>query len=109
MLSVEVLTEYTGADSGRETMRAEARLYYTQLESKRPGGGRRQSWKAVFEDTGGPPPGQQLWSSVCGSWVGITGVTYDSLPLDEFIFNFDSAGKVISLENLALRSKLYKV
>lgn len=88
---------------------AETRLYYTQLESKVKGGGKRQSWKAVFEDTGGVDIGPQFWYTNCGSWVSVTGVTYASMPLDEFIFNFDSSGKVSSVENLALRSKLYKV
>ncbi|KAF2015175.1 beta-lactamase/transpeptidase-like protein [Aaosphaeria arxii CBS 175.79] len=89
--------------------RPEARLYYTQLETKNSDGSKRQSWKAVFEDTGGPSPSASLWSTGCGSWVGITGVTYGSLPLDEFVFNIDSSGKVTSVENLALRSKLYKL
>jgi hypothetical protein len=96
------------AGSTAKPARAEARLYYTQLESGT-AGGKRQAWKAVFEDTGGPAAGQQLWSTDCGSWVSVTGVTYASLPLDEFIFNFDGSGKVVSIENLALRSKLYKV
>lgn len=87
---------------------AETRLYYTQLESKVQGGGKRQSWKAVFEDTGAVDIGPQYWSTNCGSWVSVTGITYASMPLDEFIFNFDSTGKVVSVENLALRSKLYK-
>jgi hypothetical protein len=89
-------------------IRADARLYYTQLEDST-ADGKRQAWKAVFEDTGGPAAGQQLWSTDCGAWVGVTGVTYGSLPLDEFIFNFDGNGKVVSVENLAMRSKLYKV
>jgi hypothetical protein len=89
--------------------RAEARLYYTQLDTKTSSGGMRQSWKAIFEDTSGPAAGQQLWSTDCGAWVGVTGVTYGSLPLDEFIFNMDSAGKVISVDNLALRLTYYKV
>jgi hypothetical protein len=98
----------SGSDA--KPLRAEARLYYTQLESQSPtSNGKRQSWKAVFEDTGGPAAGQQLWSTDCGSWVSVTGVTYASLPLDEFIFNFDGSGKVVSVENLALRSTLYKV
>jgi hypothetical protein len=88
--------------------RPEARLYYTQLDSKTSGGS-RQSWKAVFEDTSGPAAGQQLWSTDCGSWVGVTGITYGSLPLDEFIFNIDSSGKVISVDNLALRLTYNKV
>lgn len=87
----------------------ETRLYYTQLESKTATGGSRQSWKAIFEDTSGPAAGQQLWSTDCGAWVGVTGVTYGSLPLDEFIFNIDSSNKVISVDNLALRLTYYKV
>jgi hypothetical protein len=89
--------------------RAEARLYYTQLDTKTSSGGMRQSWKAIFEDTSGPAAGQQLWSTDCGAWVGVTGVTYGSLPLDEFIFNMDSAGKVVSVDNLALRLTYYKI
>ncbi|KAH7349021.1 beta-lactamase/transpeptidase-like protein [Pyrenochaeta sp. MPI-SDFR-AT-0127] len=95
------------AGSTVKPLNAETRLYYTQLESKT-SRGKRQAWKAVFEDTGGPPAGQQLFSTDCGSWVGITGVTYGALPLDEFIFNLDHSGKVVSVENLALRKKLYK-
>ena len=96
------------AGSDVSPKRAEARLYYTTLESST-SSGKRQAWKAVFEDTGGAAAGQQLWSTDCGAWVGVTGVTYGSLPLDEFIFNFDGSGKVVSLENLAMRSTLYKV
>jgi hypothetical protein len=88
---------------------AEARLYYTQLDAKTSDGGMRQSWKAVFEITSGAAAGQQLWSTDCGAWVGVTGVTYGSLPLDEFIFNIDSTGKVVSVDNLALRLTYYKV
>jgi hypothetical protein len=87
----------------------EVRLYYTQLESLTADGGKRQSWKAVFENTAGSAGGQKMFSSSCGSWVGVTGVTYGSLPLDEFIFNFDSQGRVVSVENLALRTKLYGI
>ncbi|KAF2996923.1 hypothetical protein E8E13_006113 [Curvularia kusanoi] len=47
----------------------EARLYYTQLETKAKNGKKRQAWKAVFEDTGAPTPsGPLLFSTVCGSW-----------------------------------------
>ncbi|KAH8732061.1 beta-lactamase/transpeptidase-like protein [Phaeosphaeriaceae sp. PMI808] len=89
--------------------RAEARLYYTKLEAKTAEGGKRFAWKAVFEETGGPAAGQQLWSTDCGAWVGITGVTYASLPLDEFVFVMDAGGRVKSVENLALRTTYYKV
>ncbi|KAH9864528.1 hypothetical protein J1614_010463 [Plenodomus biglobosus] len=95
--------------SDQTPFRPETRLYYTQLESKTVDGGKNQAWKAVFEDTGGLAGRQQPFSTDCGSWVGITGVTYGSMPLDEFVFNFDSAGKVVSVTNLALRSTLYKL
>jgi hypothetical protein len=84
-------------------------LDYTQLDAKTSNGGMRQSWKAIFEITSGAAAGQQLWSTDCGAWVGVTGVTYGSLPLDEFIFNIDSTGKVVSVDNLALRLTYYKV
>ncbi|KAJ4355157.1 hypothetical protein N0V95_003179 [Ascochyta clinopodiicola] len=96
--------------SNLKAMRAEARLYYTQLETKAKNGQMRQSWKAVFEDTGVPSaPGPLLFSTGCGAWVGLTGVTYGSLPLDEFVFDFDSNGQVVSVTNLAVRSTLYKL
>ena len=96
--------------SNATASRAEARLYYTQLETKAKNGQKRQSWKAVFEDTGLPAAvGPMLFSTGCGAWVGLTGVTYGSLPLDEFVFDFDTDGKVVSVTNLALRTTLYKV
>jgi hypothetical protein len=96
--------------SNATAARAEARLYYTQLETQAKDGEKRQSWKAVFEDTGLPSaPGPMLFSTGCGAWVGLTGVTYGSLPLDEFVFDFDSTGNVISVTNLALRTTLYKI
>ena len=87
----------------------EARLYYTLLDGKTSSGGSRQAFKAVFEDTGGPAVGQQLWSTDCGAWVGVTGVTYGSMPLDEFVFERDAKGNVVSVENLAVRAKYWKV
>ncbi|KAF1850311.1 beta-lactamase/transpeptidase-like protein [Cucurbitaria berberidis CBS 394.84] len=95
-------TDYT-------TINAEARLYYTQLESPMANGGKKQAWKAVYEDTGRPAAGPQLWSTDCAAWVSVTGITYGSLPLDEFVFFFDKSGKVVSVTNLALRSTLYKL
>jgi hypothetical protein len=96
--------------SNSTALRAEARLYYTQLETRAKNGEKRQAWKAVFEDTGGANvQGPLLFSTLCGSWVGLTGLTYDALPLDEFLFDFDANGTVVSVTNLALRSTLYKV
>ena len=99
----------SGSGTGFPLLRPETRLYYTQLESRTAGGGKKQSWKAVFEETGYPSVAGQLFSTGCASWVGVTGVTYGNLPLDEFVFNFDSTGKVVSIVNLALRSTMYKL
>jgi hypothetical protein len=96
----------SGSDSA--PLRPEVRLYYTQLDTKT-ANGTRQAWKAIFEDTGGSAAGQQLWSTDCGAWVGVTGITYGSLPLDEFIFNMDGSGKVVSVDNIALRLTYYKM
>jgi hypothetical protein len=95
--------------SGSESapLKPDTRLYYTQLDTDT-SNGTRQAWKAIFEDTGGAAAGQQLWSTDCGAWVGVTGITYGSLPLDEFIFNMDSNGKVVSVENIALRLTYFK-
>lgn len=87
----------------------EVRLYYTQLSDETVGGGKRQSWKAVFEDTGLPAYGLGLFSTECGAWVGVTGVTYGSMPLDEFAFQLNPAGQVVSVVNTALRTTLWKV
>lgn len=96
--------------SNGTALNGEARLYYTQLETRAKNGHKRQAWKAVFEDTGLPnAKGPLLFSTGCGAWVGLTGVTYASLPLDEFLFDFDSNGNVTSVTNLALRSTLYKL
>ncbi|KAI8939053.1 hypothetical protein NX059_004891 [Plenodomus lindquistii] len=97
----------TGLDF--KPLRPEARLYYTQLESPTLNGGKNQAWKAIFEDTGAPAGKRQMFSTDCGSWVGVTGVTYGSLPLDEFVFSFNKNGKVVSVTNIALRSTLYKL
>ncbi|KAF2705171.1 beta-lactamase/transpeptidase-like protein, partial [Pleomassaria siparia CBS 279.74] len=96
-----------GLGTTANLVRPEGRLYYSQLEAKTESG-KRQAFKAVFEETGYPGLGQPLFSTDCGQWVSVTATTYGSLPLDEFVFNFDSSGKVVSVINLALRMTLYK-
>ncbi|KAF2030564.1 beta-lactamase/transpeptidase-like protein [Setomelanomma holmii] len=62
----------------------EVRLYYTGLKSRSgTDGGRREAWKSVVFD-----------------WV---------LPLDEFVFQVDGSGRVVSVMNLALRETLNKL
>ncbi|OCL14694.1 beta-lactamase/transpeptidase-like protein [Glonium stellatum] len=86
----------------------QARLYYTGLETVAADGSKKQAFKAVFEDVGYPSLEGRLFSTDCGSWVDVTGVTYGSLPLDQFIFHFNSKGNVVSVENVGLRVQLYK-
>ncbi|KAK3498710.1 beta-lactamase/transpeptidase-like protein [Neurospora crassa] len=96
------------------------RLYPTGLETVIPGEmdrkngraatqGKRMAYKAVFEDLNVPsrtPP--SMFSTDCGSWVSLTGVTYGSMPLDQFFFEVDGSGKVVSIENAALRMVMRK-
>ncbi|KAK1780630.1 beta-lactamase/transpeptidase-like protein [Copromyces sp. CBS 386.78] len=83
------------------------RLYPTGLETVIPGEmnrdtgraatrGKRVAYKAVFEDLNVPsrtPP--SMFSTDCGSWVSLTGVTYGSMPLDQFFFEVDGAGGMV--------------
>lgn len=87
----------------------EVRLYYSKREAVAADGSKRQAFKAVFEDTGFPPTEGKMFSTDCASWLALTGVTYGAQPLDEFVFNLDPSGNVVSLENVALRDTLYKV
>ncbi|KAK8088286.1 beta-lactamase/transpeptidase-like protein [Apiospora hydei] len=80
------------------------RLYYTGLQS-----GPREAFKAVFEAQGAPDNPGTGFSTDCGTWIDYTGVTYAGMPLDEFIFESDDAGKVLSVKNLALNVTLQKV
>src|SRR5205823_2880343 len=75
------------------------RLYPTFLEDSEPGGGggRRQVFKALFEDITGPDNlvNTKPITADCGSWVGVTGVVWGRKPLDEFVFHLDQNGRVI--------------
>jgi hypothetical protein len=86
------------------------RLYYTGREAVAADGSRRQAFKAIFEDEGFPNRDWPMpFSTDCGTWLSQTGVTYGSLPLDEFIFHLDPKGKVTGVENIALRTILKKM
>jgi hypothetical protein len=84
------------------------RLYPTGLETRRSDGSRTVAFKATFEDLQAPARPNSMFSTDCGTWVGLTAVTYGSMPLDQFIFEMDPQGKVVSIEPVALRVKLQK-
>jgi hypothetical protein len=80
-----------------------ARLYYTGLQTVREDGSKRQAWKAVFEDGESPTYDERMFLSDCATWIPLTSVAYAAKPLDEFIFEIDPDGNVVSVENLVLR------
>lgn len=84
------------------------RLYPTGLETVRADGSKRAAFKAVFEDLALPARTDTMFSTDCGSWVSLTGVTYGTQPLDQFVFEFGKDGRVMSIENLALRAVMSK-
>lgn len=91
------------------------RLYPTGLETTATarradsdGSRRRVAYKAVYEDVGLPSRTSEMFSTDCGTWVSITGVTYGTLPLDQFAFEVDAKGQVLSIENLALREVMQR-
>lgn len=93
-----------------DKVKPSVRLYPTTFEEKLPGGkGKRVAFKAVFEDVGLPDKKTGSMSTDCATWVGVTGVVYGKKPLDMFIFDIDADGKVVSLENAALRVKMEKI
>jgi hypothetical protein len=106
--NTDMITSSFALQNGYYATNPVVRLYYTGLETKLASGGKRVAFKAVFEDLGNPSRQGSWFSTDCGAWVGFTGVTYAAMPLDDFIFEHDASGKVVSVTNLALRYALYK-
>ncbi|KAK4248994.1 D-alanyl-D-alanine-carboxypeptidase/endopeptidase AmpH [Corynascus novoguineensis] len=93
---------------GYSPVNASVRLYPAGLETVREDGSKRVAFKAVFEDLNQPARPDSMFSTDCGTWVAFTGVVYGTQPLDQFIFEIDAEGKVVSIENLALRAVMKK-
>lgn len=100
-MAVALQAEYTPFEPS-------VRLYPSGLEAATADGGKRVGFKAVFEDLQIPARPNSMFSTDCGTWVGFTAVTYGSMPLDQFVFEFDANGKVVNVEPIALRVKLQK-
>jgi len=83
------------------------RLYPTGLQEALPDGGRRVSFRGVFEDLSDDPV-LNSFVQPCDTWVRTLAI-YGSRPIDLFVFTLDKNGKAVSVENLALRSKLDRV
>ncbi|KAL1837605.1 hypothetical protein VTJ49DRAFT_3623 [Mycothermus thermophilus] len=94
--------------SGYSPVDPSVRLYPAGLETVRADGSKRVAFKAVFEDLNLPARPESMFSTDCGTWVSFTGVTYGTQPLDQFAFELDPEGRVVSVQNLALRAVLKK-
>lgn len=88
---------------------ASIRLYPTDLSTPTADGGKKTVFKAVFEDLDVSPQTDKMFSTDCGSWVGVESVIYGSQSADELIFYENADGVVTSVESPALRITLTKV
>ncbi|RYP62804.1 hypothetical protein DL771_009580 [Monosporascus sp. 5C6A] len=84
------------------------RIYPAGLEARNDDGSRRVAFKAVAEDLNGVSHENSMFSTDCGKWVSQSTVKFASRALDQFVFDIDSSGNVVSVENQALRAKLAK-
>jgi hypothetical protein len=82
------------------------RLFPTGLETTNADGSKKMAFKAAVENLNDPSHEGDMFSTQCGKWVSQTAVVYADRPLDQFVFHTDTSGKVISVENLALRATL---
>lgn len=100
----DMMTVAVVMQGGYAPVEPSVRLYPTGLETVRGDGSRKVAFKGVFEDLNLPAREGTMFSTDCGTWVSFTGVTYGTQPLDQFVFDVDAEGEVLSIESLALRS-----
>lgn len=91
-----------------DKMQPSIRLYPTGLWDSMPDGGKKVGFKATFEDLGLPEV-KRPFTTDCSTWVSLSGVVWGSKPLDGIVFEFDAQGKVVAVENMALRNRMLKV
>jgi hypothetical protein len=84
------------------------RLFPTGLETVNEDRSMKKSFKATFEDAKSSARVGRLFSTDCASWLSATSEVYATRSLDQFVFHFDSSGKVTMVEPVALRVKLEK-
>ncbi|KAJ5728885.1 uncharacterized protein N7483_003393 [Penicillium malachiteum] len=87
------------------------RLYYTALDHQVESGSTFISFRAVMRslaDTNTPTAFQGPIGNSCHSWQLVDGVIYGNVGLDEFLFEVNEDGQVISIQPRALRVTLTK-
>ncbi|OKP10987.1 Beta-lactamase-like protein [Penicillium subrubescens] len=97
-----MLQSYMALNGITDPSMLDIRLYPTGLES--PG---QLSFRAVI-----PPPlpsGVGPFSSSCISWVTLDSRVYGNVGIDEFVFNLDGKGNVVSVSPRVLRTVLSNV
>ena len=52
----------------------------------------------TYEDANGPYKHGTMFSTDCSTWLSLSSYSYGSKAIDNFIFNFDPQGKVVSVE-----------
>ncbi|KAI0149222.1 beta-lactamase/transpeptidase-like protein [Pestalotiopsis sp. NC0098] len=85
------------------------RLYPGGLVTDLASGGKEVKFKAIFEDLAVAQQVDKMFSTDCGSWVGVESVLYASTSADDLIFNQDAAGNVQSITIPSLRITMPKV
>ncbi|KAJ5717069.1 hypothetical protein N7488_002715 [Penicillium malachiteum] len=87
------------------------RLYYTTLDHRVDSGSTFIGFRAVMgsiAESNTPPAYQGPVGSSCHSWQLVDAVIYGNIGLDEFLFEVNEAGQVISIQPRALRVTLTK-
>ncbi|ETS73636.1 hypothetical protein PFICI_14582 [Pestalotiopsis fici W106-1] len=85
------------------------RLYPGGLYTDEADGGKAIKFKAIFEDLAVGQQVDKMFSTDCGSWVGVESVLYASTSADDLIFHQNAAGAVTGIEIPSLRITLPKV
>lgn len=84
------------------------RLFPSGLETELEGGRKRVAFRATFEDEGGVAREGRLFSTDCATWLTAGSIAWAARALDEFVFEMDGDGEVVSVEPVALRAVLLK-
>lgn len=100
---------YNGLALGTYSSTFTLRLYPTELQNVEADGSKQWLFKAVPEDPNAHGSDGTTFLAACGTWIGPSAFVYSSQALDSFVFGVDASGKVVSVENLALRETYLKV
>lgn len=87
------------------------RLYYSSLEYPTKSGSTFVGFRAIMRnlaDSSPEPPFSGPFCSACNTWQLIDLMPYGNIGFDEFLFELDENGEVLSIQPRALRVTLIK-